>query len=353
MLSFFHTKLRRTCSVYMLQLSITLHAILTHRYLMRSYMNRYVFTEVVHTDIMSAWLPRLASLLIDHPLIMGGVFPTVRRTNRAFGMSRLTNLEVNLRHSGSIILGPDIGHFTRLSRFVVFDSIDLEDTTRWQHVWGNLTRLTKLTELELHLKSNADPLEVYELPSDLGKLTALTSLYIAWPDSHALALPSSIGLLTRLKALKIIGGQQLKFRDEDDAVFNLKLENLYLQIRAVLPSAIGRLSTLKSLALRTNATVLPDQIGMLSNLTHLDVRGNHLRYVVCVCVCVCGALVAVVVVHVEVYISYCIALFMLSRLPLFASGLVCLHTLRSGCVLPLTVSKYLLVPFFFENQDPS
>ena len=255
-------------------------------------MNRYMIPKEVHTDLMSSWLPHLASLTIDRSLLLG-VFPTVRRTDRAFGLSRLTNLQV-LQHSGggSIILGPDIGHFTRLSRIVVGLFIDLQDTT----VWGNITRLTRLTHLVLPLQSTANRLEVYELPPDLGKLTALTLLEIWWPKTHTLTLPSSIGLLTKLRTLKIAQksynargltakkGQQLKFRDED-ALFKLKLDDLYLWIPAVLPSAIGRLSTLTRLTLMINATVLPDQIGMLSNLTYLMVNGNHLRYVVCVFMC--------------------------------------------------------------------
>ena len=259
---------------------------------MRSYMNRFLFMEDVHTDLMSSWLPRLASLRIDHSLLFGAI-PTVRR-NRAFGLPQLTSLRVWQSKSGEVILGPDIGRFARLSRLVVGTRIDLKDTTHRQHVWGNLTQLTRLTHLYMPLKATGNPLEVYELPPDLGKLTALSSLRIDWPKTHVLTIPSSIGLLTKLRRLHIQSYKSskneapivsLKFRD-DDALFELYLEHLHLEIPAVLPSAIGRLSTLKELALMINATVLPDQIGMLSELQILIVDSNHLRYVVCVCVCV-------------------------------------------------------------------
>ncbi len=116
----------------------------------------------------------------------------------------------------------------------------------------------------------------YELPEDLGRLSALKRLYV-----NRLGLsyvPSSIGMLHNLEFLDL--SVNSIYSPLPDEIGNLKnLKDLYLSRNEItdLPTSIGHLDLLRYLRLDNNPlSSLPTSIGNLKNLKWLELNSTSI-----------------------------------------------------------------------------
>lgn len=136
------------------------------------------------------------------------------------------------------------------------------------------------------------------LPSVVGKLTGLQSLYIT--STQLTVIPAEICSLSALISLSFYGNQLTNFPPGIERLTNLvylnlsinsietipeqigqlsKLEVLEICCNKIdtLPKSIGNLALLEKLALNNNQlSKLPQELGRLSNLTFLKLNDNQL-----------------------------------------------------------------------------
>ncbi|OYW76150.1 MAG: hypothetical protein B7Z37_09950 [Verrucomicrobia bacterium 12-59-8] len=114
------------------------------------------------------------------------------------------------------------------------------------------------------------------LPPEIGRLTALTHLYL---DNNQLStLPSEIGQLTTLTWLDLENNQLSTLPPEIGQLAALSVLNLSSNQLSILSLAIGQLTSLTVLKLSYNhLRTLPSEIGMLTALTELFLGNNKLR----------------------------------------------------------------------------
>ena len=144
---------------------------------------------------------------------------------------------LNLSGRKLTVLPPEIGRLTALTQLYLFDNL----LTTLPPEIGRLTALRLLS---------LDGSQLTALPPEIGTLTALTGLSL--DDNQLAALPPEIGTLTTLQVLSLAGNQL-----------------------TALPPEIGTLTALQVLSLKDNQlTALPPEIGRLSALTELYLHDN-------------------------------------------------------------------------------
>ena len=215
--------------------------------------------KVIPTAISN--LKRLASLDVR---FKGEIEPAM---NALASLTTLTSLQVTgafraPRGSIDALTMPSaIFKLTRLSHLVYGDEYGAFDSPRAAPFPSSIGILTALT----HLLAGGFK---GSIPTEIGKLTNLTSLYISYlsdfsnptilglPKPQGGTLPSEIGKLTRLQSLTLNS----------------------ITIKGSIPSSIGKLTLLQSLRLSVNANgvegfkgSIPTEIGKLTNLISLQV----------------------------------------------------------------------------------
>ena len=117
------------------------------------------------------------------------------------------------------------------------------------------------------------------IPSELGNLTALTSLFLNVNQLTG-SIPSELGNLTALTNLDL-GNNQLtgSIPSELGNLTNLQILSLFNnRLTGSIPSELGNLTTLTNLALFNNRLTgsIPSELGNLTALTSLDLSSNEL-----------------------------------------------------------------------------
>ena len=117
------------------------------------------------------------------------------------------------------------------------------------------------------------------LPSELGRLTALTHLNLNLNGLSG-SIPSELGRLSNLTQL-LLGHNGLSGSIPSELGHLSNLTELYLRnngLSGSIPSELGQLVALKNLALGSNNLLggLPSELGRLSNLRYLWLSGNGL-----------------------------------------------------------------------------
>jgi len=108
-----------------------------------------------------------------------------------------------------------------------------------------------------------------DLPAEIGNLTYLTYLDLAWNELSS--LPPEIGNLTNLTGLYLSQNQLSSLPAEIGNLTNLTSLGLWYNQLSSLPAEIGNLANLTWLQLWSNdLSSLPAEIGNLTNLTYLD-----------------------------------------------------------------------------------
>jgi internalin A len=131
---------------------------------------------------------------------------------------------------------------------------------------GKLSNLTSLRIKYSHLTS---------LPESIGQLSNLVTLDL--DDNRLAILPNAIGQLKKLKTLSLHSNRLLSLPETIGQLKNLTMINLNFNKVISLPESIGQLSHLMALDLSDNdLTSLPESIGQLSNLATLDLHSNQL-----------------------------------------------------------------------------
>ena len=136
---------------------------------------------------------------------------------------------------------------------------------------GNLTALTSL-----HLSGNNLN---GTIPTELGNLTALTSLSLFWNQLRGI-IPTELDNLTALTELAL-GGNQLSGTIPTELGNLTALTELVLggnQLSGTIPTELGNLTALTELALGGNqlSGTIPTELGNLTALTSLSLSGNQL-----------------------------------------------------------------------------
>jgi leucine-rich repeat protein SHOC2 len=139
-------------------------------------------------------------------------------------------------------------------------------------------------ELELiidrAIQSRSTHLDLYQqhitsLPGSIGDLTDLVSLRLV--GNLLTTLPDSIGNLTKLRELRLYRNQLRNLPDSITNLQQLTWLSLSLNRLTVFPESITELTNLTGLLLNGNQmVVLPQSITNLTNLTYLDITGNPL-----------------------------------------------------------------------------
>ena len=121
------------------------------------------------------------------------------------------------------------------------------------------------------------------IPSEIGMLTSLTSLYLSAPTLEDLTgiLPTELGKLSRLRELVLLD-HHLDTNLPTELFLLTKLTKLSLisgtlgYLAGSIPSQISDLSNLRVLNLRGAESLIwvPNQMGDLSNLEILDLSGS-------------------------------------------------------------------------------
>ncbi|MCW1921565.1 leucine-rich repeat domain-containing protein [Luteolibacter arcticus] len=169
---------------------------------------------------------------------------------------------LNLCGIGLTCLPPEVGRLTALTELYLHSN---QLTSLPPEIGG----LTALTELSLH--SN----QLTSLPREIGKLTALTTLSL---NRNQLAtLPPEIGKLTALTTLSLNRNQLATLPPEIGKLAALRELYLHSNQLTALPSDIGKLTALRELYLdRNQLATLPSDIGKLTALTELYLDRNQL-----------------------------------------------------------------------------
>jgi len=126
----------------------------------------------------------------------------------------------------------------------------------------------------LALNSNS----VEHLPKEIGRLTRLESLWIAW-NTELKHLPTSIGQLTGLKKLMIHDNRLQSLPEDIGKLINLEWLGIANNELKILPTSLFQLTNLKKLELQKNRlrAISPD-IGELISLEHLCLQTNKLDF---------------------------------------------------------------------------
>jgi leucine-rich repeat protein SHOC2 len=113
------------------------------------------------------------------------------------------------------------------------------------------------------------------LPNKIGKLSALTKLYLSY--NRLVSLPDSTGELYNLTDLHLSYNRLTNLPDRITELTNLRRLYLHNNQLTQLPTQIGRLANLTDLHLDNNQlTSLPASISELANLTHINLNSNPL-----------------------------------------------------------------------------
>ena len=139
---------------------------------------------------------------------------------------------------------------------------------------GVRTNLGRVYDLEVSWNGLNGP-----IPSELGNLTFLSSLYL-YGNQLSGEIPSEIGNLSNLRYLEL-NHNQLSGQIPSELGNLSKLEALSLQsnrLSGVVPAELSQLSALKRLWLSSNQLTgtIPAKLGNLTNLEVLGLSGNQL-----------------------------------------------------------------------------
>ena len=139
---------------------------------------------------------------------------------------------------------------------------------------GVRTNLGRVYDLEVSWNGLNGP-----IPSELGNLTFLSSLYL-YGNQLSGEIPSEIGDLSNLRYLEL-NHNQLSGQIPSELGNLSKLETLSLQsnrLSGVVPAELSQLNTLKRLWLSSNQLTgtIPAKLGNLTNLEVLGLSGNQL-----------------------------------------------------------------------------
>lgn len=122
---------------------------------------------------------------------------------------------------------------------------------------------------------NLENLGLSTLPTEIGKLTALTNLYLE--RNRLSSLPPEIGKLTALTGMFLNRNQITSLPPEIGKLSALTWLNLNDNQLTNLPAEIGKLTALTKMYLSSNRlTSLPTEIGNLIEITELDLEHNPL-----------------------------------------------------------------------------
>jgi len=161
-------------------------------------------------------------------------------------------------------------------------------STRIEGAWGlngltvSLGTLTSLLHLDLSVNMWGEVTEhIIPLITSLVQLEYLDLSFNVKTVPGAVAIPTEIGLLTSLQTLYIKGCQYLQTSIPSELGLLTALQTLDLSDNSLggsIPSEIGRLTSLTYLSLWDQylTGTLPTQFGLLTNLNYLDVSGNQL-----------------------------------------------------------------------------
>lgn len=138
----------------------------------------------------------------------------------------------------------------------------------------NLTTLPRIPQTESQL--NADHNQLTEIPSSIGSLINLISLYLR--NNKIKTIPKEIGNLKKLQILLLGNNQIDNLPSQIGNLINLRQLRIENNKLSELPSEIGLLANLTHLFLENNQlTHLPEEIKNLTNLVHLSINGNNLK----------------------------------------------------------------------------
>ena len=120
----------------------------------------------------------------------------------------------------------------------------------------------------------------WELPSELGQLTALSRLALGGPLLTG-AIPPELGQLTNLEELTLAGSRLTgSVPPELRQLTKLRTLELHDNRLTTLPPELGQLTRLAYLSLSGNQlTSLPPELGRLTQLYQLGLAGNQLNFV--------------------------------------------------------------------------
>ncbi len=146
-----------------------------------------------------------------------------------------------------------------------------EEKTGYKEALRRIEEARKTGAVHLELTR----LKLDEVPSEIGKLTALTALDLE--NNQITTLPNEIGKLTALTYLDLSGNQITTLPNEITKLTALTYLHLDRNQITTLPKEIGKLTALTSLYLdRNQITTLPNEITKLTALTHLHLDRNQI-----------------------------------------------------------------------------
>ena len=163
---------------------------------------------------------------------------------------------------------------TQLGNLTALTSLSLGSNRLTGSIPAQLGNLTKLTNLNLsgnQLTGN--------MPTELGNLTNLTNLNLS-VNRLSDSIPTQFGNLTKLTILNLTNNRLTGNMPTE--LGNLtKLTNLNLSVNRLsdsIPTQFGNLTKLTNLGLSSNQLTgnIPTQLGNLTNLTTLNLAGNRL-----------------------------------------------------------------------------
>ena len=137
----------------------------------------------------------------------------------------------------------------------------------------NITQLKYLTRLGAEVLINK-----LNLNYNIDELLDVKYLYLTLDENER--IPSEIGYLSNLKALKVYGGYVNQLPDEITKLINLRDLSLSENKFKSIPTIIFKLTNLMNLYLRDNEIErVPPEIGNLINLRILDLSNNQIKQV--------------------------------------------------------------------------
>ncbi len=141
---------------------------------------------------------------------------------------------------------------------------------------ARLLRIIRRAKKENATRLDLSRMEIETLPPEIGLLTNLKELCLAWNDLRI--IPPEFGDLTGLTILQLWGNQLTTLPPEIGRLNQLReLVSSTNQLEA-LPPQIGQLTNLETLILHDNRlSSLPSEIGNLQNLRALDLKYNRLK----------------------------------------------------------------------------
>lgn len=181
----------------------------------------------------------------------------LERINKAINMEAT---ELDLSNQGLTSLPPEIGQLTHLSKL----------NLAWNKLHTLPPRIGQLTDLaSFDLRGN----QLRSLPPEIAELSHLTDLDL-W-NNQLTTLPSKIGQLSQLTTLTLSNNYLSELPAEIGQLSRLKKLSVGRNRLSKLPAEIGQLTNLTTLLLYHNQLRrLPPQLKQLTNLTTLDLRHN-------------------------------------------------------------------------------